>query len=464
VNFAIFSIFMDIIVIDILLWAAGYYRPLLNYLKFAETILQPLALPPALYVIFPLVWVAIMMAFGVYDGKKNLRIVDEFSALTWTAVLSGVTMAGVLYLSYRDVSRLSFVFFVTAAYLCFLLWRLLARILYRQRNLRWDRVRRVLIVGAGLVGESVAERVKDNEHLGIQLVGFLDDDPRKIASRPDVLGGLQNIQETVSSHHVDDVVIALPLRAHERVNWLVADLHELPVRVWLVPDYFNLTLHHAEFEDFAGLPMMDLRAPALSESQRLTKRIFDIVVTLLILVPALPIMCLVALAIYLDDGRPILFKQKRAGENGRTFKMYKFRTMIRGADKKLSEVVTYDDNGNIIHKRKNDPRVTRVGSFLRRYSLDELPQFFNVLRGTMSLVGPRPEMPSLVESYQPWQRKRFSVPQGMTGWWQIHGRSDKPMHLHTEDDLYYIHNYSIWLDIEILIKTFWVVLRGKGAY
>jgi len=123
-----------------------------------------------------------------------------------------------------------------------------------------------------------------------------------------------------------------------------------------------------------------------------------------------------------------------------------------------------DDQGELIHKTKGDPRVTRLGRFLRRFSLDELPQFFNVLSGNMSLVGPRPELPYLVERYKPWQRKRFDVPQGMTGWWQIHGRSDKPMHLHTEDDLYYIQNYSIWLDIQILIETLWIILRGKGAY
>ena len=452
------------IVIDALLWLSGYYRPLLSSFEFAADVARPLVLPAVLYAVFPLIWVTIMLAFGVYDGKKNLRVVDEFSTLTSSALLAGVTMAGILYLSYRDVSRLSFIFFVLLTYLCFLLWRLAARILYRRRNLRRNHVRRVLVVGAGLVGEDVALRVKRHEYFGLRLVGFLDDDPQKIVSRPDVLGASTEVRRIAADNHVDDVVIALPLRAHERVNQLVADLHEMPVRVWLIPDYFNLTLHHAEFEDFAGLPMMDLRAPALSESQRLLKRGFDIAVTLLVLVPLLPAMCLIALAIYLDDGRPILFRQKRVGENGRTFKMYKFRTMIRGAEKKLTEVAIYDDNGNFIHKRKDDPRVTRVGRFLRRYSLDELPQFFNVLRGTMSLVGPRPELPSLVEKYQPWQRKRFSVPQGITGWWQIHGRSDKPMHLHTEDDLYYIQNYSIWLDIQILISTLWVVLRGKGAY
>lgn len=144
--------------------------------------------------------------------------------------------------------------------------------------------------------------------------------------------------------------------------------------------------------------------------------------------------------------------------------VYKFRTMVKNAEQMRHLVEQADEQGRLIHKHRNDPRITRVGYFLRRWSLDEFPQFFNVFRGSMSLVGPRPELPHLVEKYKPWQRKRFAVPQGITGWWQIHGRSDKPMHLHTDEDLYYIQNYSIWLDIKILIATFWIVLRGKGAY
>jgi lipopolysaccharide/colanic/teichoic acid biosynthesis glycosyltransferase len=134
--------------------------------------------------------------------------------------------------------------------------------------------------------------------------------------------------------------------------------------------------------------------------------------------------------------------------------------MVRNAEELQSQVETADADGNLIHKTKDDPRVTRVGRLLRRFSLDELPQLFNILAGTMSLVGPRPEMPWLVDRYQPWQRKRFAVPPGLTGWWQVSGRSDKPMHLHTEDDLYYIQNYSIWLDLQIIVRTIWVVGRG----
>jgi len=204
--------------------------------------------------------------------------------------------------------------------------------------------------------------------------------------------------------------------------------------------------------------MLDLRASAIDDYQRMVKRAFDFVLGLAALVLALPLMAFASLLIFFDDGRPIVFRQKRVGENGRLFEMLKFRTMVRNAEQLQGQ------EGNAVHKSKDDPRLTRVGGFLRRFSLDELPQFVNVVRGDMSLVGPRPELPSLVEKYQPWQRKRFAVPPGLTGWWQVTGRSDKPMHLHTEDDLYYIQNYSILLDIQILLRTVWAVLIGRGSY
>jgi lipopolysaccharide/colanic/teichoic acid biosynthesis glycosyltransferase len=152
------------------------------------------------------------------------------------------------------------------------------------------------------------------------------------------------------------------------------------------------------------------------------------------------------------------------GENGKIFKFYKFRSMIVDAEDRFQEIVKKNKQGKIIHKTQDDPRITPLGRFLRRTSLDEFPQFFNVLRGEMSLVGPRPELPYLVKRYEPWQRKRFAMPPGITGWWQVEGRSDRPMHFNTEDDLYYIKNYSIWLDIVILVKTAGAVFRGKGAY
>jgi len=234
--------------------------------------------------------------------------------------------------------------------------------------------------------------------------------------------------------------------------------------VWVIPDYFSMTLHRASVQDFAGIPMMDLRAPALSEYQRMIKRGFDLLLTTLMMPFVLPVIGVIAIAIKNDSPGPVFFQPWRVGENGGKFRMIKFRTMVVGAEKMQHLVEKQDVDGNLIFKRRDDPRVTRVGRFLRRTSLDELPQLFNVFKGEMSLVGPRPEMPELVEKYDLWQRKRFAVPQGMTGWWQINGRSDKPMHLHTEEDLYYVQHYSIWLDLQILIITLWAVLRGKGAY
>jgi lipopolysaccharide/colanic/teichoic acid biosynthesis glycosyltransferase len=185
-----------------------------------------------------------------------------------------------------------------------------------------------------------------------------------------------------------------------------------------------------------------------------------------VLLPVLlPVMGLVSILIRLDSPGPALFRQMRVGENGRLFKIYKFRTMVDDAEKMRQIVEKVDDRGKILeYKTQDDPRITRVGKILRRTSLDEIPQILNVLKGEMSLVGPRPELPHLVDQYEPWQRARFSVPQGVTGWWQVNGRSDKPMHLNTEDDLYYVNNYSIWLDLKIVFRTLWVVLLRKGAY
>jgi len=194
------------------------------------------------------------------------------------------------------------------------------------------------------------------------------------------------------------------------------------------------------------------------------KRLFDLVLSLVLLVLLGPWLLLVAVMIRLDSPGPALFRQQRVGENGRLFTMYKFRTMCVDAEQRLNEVLQETPDGLSFNKRPDDPRVTRLGRFLRRASVDELPQLLNVLRGDMSMVGPRPELPLLVQHYENWQRQRFAVPPGMTGWWQVSGRSERAMHMHTEDDLYYIRNYSLLLDLRILWRTIGVVLRGRGAY
>lgn len=462
-NFALFSMLLDGISVAFCLWLAAVIRPALNILPFIKSLPESVVTPWPLYILFPLIWVIIFSSLSIYDGRKFLRAADELSALFLSTFIATVSSAGILYFSFRDVSRALFILFVIGTFLICLLWRVVVRIYFRTRSQSSIVSRRLLVVGVGPLGQSVAKQIQTSRSENLALAGFVDDgygDQREISS----LGKIKDLKQVIVEHRVSDVVIALPYSAYHQMAEIVVCLNDLPVGVWVALGFFDLALYRTDIEDFAGIPMLDLRASAIDDYQRLVKRGFDLLMGFLVLAPALPLMALVALMVFLDDGPPILFRQKRAGENGRLFEMLKFRTMIRNAEQLQNLLEKQDLSGNLVHKTKDDPRITRVGRLLRRLSLDELPQLFNVLAGSMSLVGPRPEVPYLVERYQPWQRKRFAVPPGMTGWWQVSGRSEKPMHLHTEDDLYYIQNYSIWLDLQIIVRTIWVVLIGKGSF
>lgn len=456
---------LDALWVALGLWISTLLRPFLEHFSFIQPIPEGVSLPISIYIVFPLIWVTILSAYAIYDGRRYFRAVDEFTTLTMASFIASIAMAGILYLSYRLVSRAMFLLFVFIVYVLLLGWRAIVRLIFRLRMDWPDVPRRVLIVGSGPLGLRVRKQLETAGVANMSCVGYVDDaqvSPPK--TRPLLRGPIRDIRSIITESAATDVVIALPYSIYQRMGEVVSLTKDLPVKVWVALGFFDLALYKTNIEDFAGIPMLDLRAPALSDYQLLVKRGFDLFFGLVALVLTLPLMGLIALVIWLDDGRPILFRQERAGENGRIFEMYKFRTMVKDAEELRDLVEQTDENGNLIHKMENDPRVTRSGHFLRRLSLDELPQFFNVVMGTMSLVGPRPEMPHLVERYQPWQRKRFAVPPGLTGWWQVNGRSDKPMHLNTEDDLYYIQNYSLWLDIQILIRTAWTVLLGRGAY
>jgi exopolysaccharide biosynthesis polyprenyl glycosylphosphotransferase len=464
VDFAVFSMFLDMVLALLSLSFANFLRPYLSPLPFVAELGEPISVPLPLYLVFPILWVLILQFVSVYDARRNLQFSREVYSITLGSILAVVTLAGTLYLSYRDMSRVLFLSFAILTYTLLILWRAAHLFTIRWRISDPMQQRRILIVGAGQLGCEVWQRILAYKRLGLVVVGFLDDDPIKLKENHNVIGSTTIAREQVLDKQVDDVIIALPPRAYQKVNNLVAVLHDLPVKVWVIPDYFHLALHKATIEEFAGIPMLDLRAPALNDYQRMVKRIFDLVLTLTFLPLALILMGIIALAIRLEGKGPILFRQQRVGENGRLFEMLKFRTMVDHAEELRYLVERFDQDGHLIHKSMDDPRITKVGRFLRQISLDELPQLFNIIRGEMSLVGPRPEMPYLVEKYEGWQRKRFAVPQGLTGWWQVNGRSDKPMHLHSEDDLYYVQNYSLLLDLQILWKTIGVVLQGKGAY
>ncbi len=457
--------FLDGLIIISALRIALMIRP--NLSSWANWI-QEINTPPDIrwhfYLVFSGVWIMVFMMFSIYDPYKYLRVVEEVNSLFLACMSVMIVIPGILYFVNREMSRVLFISFALIASFLLISYRMVYRLAFRKGIIKTRESRRILIVGAGVVGKKVAEEISKFSGLCFNLVGFVDDDPDLIKHSPDVLGNLAQTEQIVKEKEVQHLIIALPRRAHDRINYLVSQLHKLPVRVWVIPDYFALALNQAAISEFAGIPLIDLRAPVLNSYQRIVKRIFDLALAVPGLILLSPLIGIISLTIKLDSDGPVFYNSIRMKENGETFKMIKFRTMEKDADKKLEEVIQYDDEGHPIHKRPDDPRVTKIGKFLRKTSLDELPQLINIIKGEMSLIGPRPELPEMVDRYEPWQRARFAVPQGLTGWWQVNGRSDKPMHLHTEEDLYYIQHYSLWLDIQILLKTVIIVLRGKGAY
>lgn len=464
-NYAIFYAFIDYVLVVVALKLANLLRPVLSsFIVTLSDVQGPFALKPVLVIILALVWVIVLFQLGLYHPEKNIRVVDEVYNLIRGTIISSIIIAGLFYFLRISIPRLTFILFIVFTFVLQLFHRFIFRFFIKTKTERLRKGHRILVVGAGEVGRQYEKLINSYSDLGYKIIGFMDDDPNVIQENADVLGPIEETIRIIKEFQIDHLIIALPLRAYQKVNALVKEVHTLPVRVWIIPDYFSLMLSKGSVENFMGIPMIDLRAPVLSTEQIVIKRIFDYLLTIPLFILSLPLFGVIALLIKLDSDGPVLYRSIRLKENAETFEMLKFRTMIPDADAHLSEVIKKDEEGNIIHKRPDDPRVTRVGKFLRKTSLDELPQLINILKGDMSLVGPRPELPSMVKLYQPWQYKRFTVPQGLTGWWQINGRSDKPMHLHTEDDLYYIQNYSIWLDLQILIKTVLVVLRGKGAY
>ena len=464
VNYALFSMALDMSLTLLALLLAVALRPWLLLLPFVKPLaLSAIPTSPLLFIMIPILWGVTFLVTSVYDPKRIYRAIDELQITFVATTVAALLFAGLLYLTFREFSRAMFAAFLLFDLSFLLGWRIVARYIFKIGRLSAPK-RRVLIVGTGDAGQRVGNMIAEYHWMGLDLSGYLHDDDTQPASDIAILGQVGDVRHVVKSRQIDDVVIALPQRAYGQINKLVLALHDLPVNVRVVPDYFSLALYRASVEDFGGLPMINLRDPALNDVQRLIKRLFDITIAGVILLFLLPLILLLALIIKLDSKGPVIFRQQRVGENGRLFGMFKFRSMIVGAEKLQDKVKTTDARGNVIFKTADDPRVTRIGRLLRRTSLDELPQLFNVLKGDMSLVGPRPELPMLVGQYEPWQHKRFAVPQGMTGWWQVNGRADKPLHLHTEDDIYYIQNYSLWMDIYILLKTPWVVVRGKGAY
>ncbi len=408
---------------------------------------------PPVYLAVIVLWPVALRAFGAYDTHRTRSLIDEIGVVVPGIAVASLALVGFFYVfEFRFISRLLLAYFVGLDLVILVNLRLVARLLMTWLASGGRAGSRVLIIGAGPAGREVASLMSSRPWAGLAVVGFLDDtDGTDVDGHP-ILGSTSDAPAVVADRQVDEVIVALPPDRHEQTVRVALSLLPLPVRVRIVPERFNMIAARARIEDFWGVPLIGIRDPAITGMDRVVKRLFDLVIAGIGVVLLGPAIIVVGIAIALDNPGPAFVGLPRVGENGRQFRMWKFRTMRVGSESQQHL------------KRRADPRVTRLGRFLRRWSLDEIPNLFNVLMGEMSLVGPRPEQPWIVEKYEPWQRKRFAAPPGMTGWWQINGRSDRPLHENVEYDLYYIQNYSPWLDVVILLRTVPVVLRGRGAF
>lgn len=450
---------------------------LLSYtLRYEVEFLQPVdeanAAPFTPYLPYTLLFAGLMLLFNrngrLYNERRGRTWWDEVFSIGNSATNTAVVVMAVSFLLQPLVfSRL---LIVQAALLVIALlgvWRLALRLFQAQMRKRGIGVERVLVVGAGSVGRSVLQTMVARPDLGFKVIGFVDDDPergRTDLGRVPALGGVENLAQIIETQPVDTVIVTLPWLVQRKILGIIRECERNRIRVRTVPDLFELSLSQVQVEMLGGIPLLGLNGePRLRAGSQVAKRALDLALTLLIAPVALLIAAIVALAIRLDSPGPILFAQDRVGVNGRLFRVYKFRSMVDNAEDLWADLIRQTGDDPRHPKLTGDPRITRVGRWIRRFSIDELPQVWNIVRGEMSWVGPRPAVPQEVELYEPWHLQRLRVTPGLTGLWQVSGRSQVPFEEMCLLDIYYIDNWSLGLDLQIILRTVPLVLLAHGA-
>ncbi|MFP3897435.1 MAG: undecaprenyl-phosphate glucose phosphotransferase [Anaerolineales bacterium] len=405
---------------------------------------------------------------GAYRLDREKTLLDELYIVLRGTLIGIAIMIVIVFLATPSYhSRLIFGYAGIITVLSVGGARAIERYIITRRHRRGLGVSRLLIVGAGEIGRSIMRTAVARPELGYEIVGFVDDDPERaetnIGNYP-ALGTTGKLPSLLDTCDVDQVIITLSWISHQKILDIVRQCARNDVRVRIVPDLFQMTLSRVVVEQLDGIPLLGIREPSLHHWQALFKRIVDLCMASLGLILFSPLMLAAAIAIKLDSPGPIIFRQTRLGRNQRPFTCLKFRSMRVGAESQLQELREETENTEPIFKMPDDPRQTGVGRILRRTSMDELPQLWNVLRGDMSIIGPRPPIPSEVEEYDGWHLRRLEVRPGITGLWQVSGRSDLTFDEMVLLDIYYIENWSPLLDLRILLKTIPTVLLGKGAY
>ncbi len=421
----------------------------------------------ALSLAMPIVWVCTVVLAGAYDPRFIGVGTDEFRRVLNAGVFLTAAVAIASYAAKANLAR----GYVVIALPCLTLFDLLARFalrkqLHRARS-RGYCMRRVVVVGHALVVADIVTVLRRETYHGLQVVAacIADGIPGGLLADVPIAPGLDGVPEVVRRFGADTVaVLACPEMAGSKLRELAWDLEKTGTDLCVAPALLDVAGPRTTIRPTAGLPLLHMDHPEFSGVRLIIKAVFDKVFALIAIALAAPLFALLALAIKIDDGGPVLFRQTRVGKDGRGFAVYKFRTMVPDAEALKAALQSQNQQAGLLFKIKRDPRLTRAGRFLRRWSLDELPQLLNVVAGDMSLVGPRPALPEEAAMYGDHVRRRLVVKPGMTGLWQVNGRSDLSWDESVRLDLRYVENWSLMLDLQILWKTCSAVVRGSGAY
>lgn len=383
------------------------------------------------------------------DRFKSFFLISN--AIFKSVVLSSVIITGLTYFNRNLGYPRSVILFAFASTLILLLVKYY---FYWKYYIIRKHKKRVVIIGSNQTGRNIIRNTFSVRHW--EVVGFIDDRQRtgmKVAGGLTVLGKLKDLKSLVHRKKIDLAVVAMPSENIENKLKVFMLCEELNLDYIIIPSFYEIVTGRAKLDEIDDMAVIEPAAPSIGLFNRIIKRGFDIVFSFLLLLAASPLLLLIAVLIKSSSPGPVVYRQKRSGQIGRPFYVYKFRTMVADADR-IGPLIT----------EKNDSRVTWIGRFLRRYSLDEILQFYNVLKGDMSVIGPRPEVVEIVKEYKEWQRKVLKVKPGLSGLAQISGRQELDIDTKLKLDLFYINNYSILLDLEIIVKTVFVVLKGRGAF
>lgn len=419
------------------------------------------------------IWGFLLARFGAYRSHRTISLLDEAWSIVRVCGMGAVLFVLCIYLLRLDaallgndqISRVWIGSLVAGSALAILATRTAVRLLSRFVRSYGYNYRTILVVGTGPVAQSLAQSIDDHGYWGYRLLGFVeaDEEPRGETTANPVVGTVADIPRLIESEVVDEVIFAVPRPQLAELEDLFLELEEQGVLVRLALNVFPHTRARVDVGDLDGVPLLTFSTTPSSPALMALKRVLDLALSIVLLALALPVMGTIALAIKLTSGGQVLFRQTRCGLNGRRFTLYKFRTMVEGAETRRHELAHLNEMDGPVFKVRKDPRITSLGRLLRRFSLDELPQLWNVLSGNMSLVGPRPAIPEEVAQYKRWQRRRLTMRPGLTCLWQISGRNEIDFERWIELDLEYIDSWSPLLDLKILARTVPVVLTGRGA-